>query len=47
VAKKQEIIERIRENTNEAWARYGWILILSNLLFGVAFLYMVLKKRSK
>jgi len=46
MAKKQEIIERIRENTNEAWARYGWMLIVANLLFGVAFLFMVLRKKE-
>ena len=47
MAKKQEIIERIRTNTNEVWAQYGWIVIMANLILGFVFIYMVLKKRSE
>ena len=43
----QDLIQRLKENTNEFWREYGWILIIPNLIITVFFLYMVLKKRSK
>jgi hypothetical protein len=44
---RQYLTERLKTQANEAWTNYGWILIISNLIFGIAFLYMVLRKRSE
>jgi len=44
---RQSITEKLKTQANEAWTNYGWILIISNFLFGLAFLYMVLKKKEK
>ena len=44
---RQSITEKLKTQANEVWTNYGWIIIISNLLFGLAFLYMVLKKKEK
>lgn len=44
---RQSITEKLRTQANEVWTNYGWILIMANMLFGLAFLYMVLKKKEK
>lgn len=43
---KQSITEKLKTQANEVWTNYGWILIISNMLFGLAFLYMVLRKKE-
>ncbi len=35
------MIDKIRSQTNAVWEKYGWIIIIANLLFGIAFLVMI------
>jgi hypothetical protein len=42
-----DIIKDIKTQTNAVWEKYGWIIIASNLIFGLAFIFMVLSKKNE
>ena len=41
------MFDKIKTQTNAVWEKWGWIIIVANLLFGIAFLVMLFTNKDQ